>query len=106
MGSVMVYRTKEEMLQVLGSGLRAARLAENLSQQDAADRSGVSLKAIRNIESGANASTLSLVSYCRTLRKTDWIVNLAPPEIDESLFARKDPLKPRQRAGKKGGARG
>ena len=46
----MIYRTKEEMLKVLGENLRAQRLAANISQQTAADRSGVSLKAIRNLE--------------------------------------------------------
>ena len=40
------------MLKVLGENLKASRLAVNLSQQTAADRSGISLKAVRNIESG------------------------------------------------------
>ena len=51
------------MLKVLGENLKASRLADNLSQQVAADRSGISLKAIRNLEAGENASTLSLLSY-------------------------------------------
>ena len=84
----MVYRTRDEMLKVLGENLKASRLAENLSQQVAADRSGISLKAIRNLEAGENASTLSLLSYCRTLRKTDWLMSLAPPEINDAMFER------------------
>lgn len=99
----MVYRTREEMLKVLGENLRAQRLAINMSQQTAADRSGISLKAIRNLESGENASTLSLLSYCRTLGKADWLMTIAPPEIDESLFTRRDIGKKRQRAGRNGG---
>ena len=91
------------MLKVLGENLKASRLADNLSQQVAADRSGISLKAIRNLEAGENASTLSLLSYCRTLRKTDWLMELAPPEIDDSLFERKaSGASRRQRAGRKG----
>ena len=74
----MVFRSREEMLAALGTSLRESRLALNISQQTAADRSGISLKAVRNIESGENASTYSLVSLCRTLGKTDWIVNLFP----------------------------
>ena len=95
----MIYRTREEMLKVLGENLKASRLAANLSQQVAAERSGISLKAVRNMEMGMNSSTLSLVSYCRTLQKTDWLMALAPPELDASLFERPDASKKRQRAG-------
>ncbi|MBP5320850.1 MAG: helix-turn-helix transcriptional regulator [Kiritimatiellae bacterium] len=94
----MLYETNLEMLATLGRSLRAARLAFNLSQQVAAERSGISLKAIRNIEGGRNASTLSLIALCKTLRLTDWIVNLAPPVLDDDYFER--PIGTvRQRAG-------
>ena len=97
----MVYRTRDEMLKVLGENLRASRLADNLSQQTAAERSGISLKAIRNLEAGENASTLSLLCYCRTLRKTDWLMTLAPPEINDAMFERRFAQKGRrQRAGR------
>lgn len=97
----MVYRTRDEMLKVLGENLRASRLADNLSQQTVAERSGISLKAIRNLEAGENASTLSLLSYCRTLRKTDWLMTLAPPEINDAMFERRFAQKGRrQRAGR------
>ena len=89
------------MLKVLGENLRASRLADNLSQQTAAERSGISLKAVRNLEAGENSSTLSLLAYCRTLRKTDWLMALAPPEVDDSLFERSLSKKgKRQRAGR------
>ena len=97
----MVYQTKDEMLKVLGENLKASRLADNLSQKTAAERSGISLKAIRNLEAGENASTLSLLSYCRTLRKTDWLMTLAPPEINDAMFERRFAQKGwRQRAGR------
>ena len=97
----MVYRTRDEMLKVLGENLRASRLADNLSQKTAAERSGISLKAIRNLEAGENASTLSLLAYCRTLRKTDWLMTLAPPEINDAMFERRFAQKGRrQRAGR------
>ena len=94
----MVYRTREEMLKVLGENLKASRLANNLPQEVVAERSGISLKAVRNLEAGKNSSTLSLISYCRTLQKTDWLMALAPPELDASLFEQKDIEKKRQRA--------
>ena len=72
-----------------------------MSQGAAAERSGISLKAIRNLEAGENASTLSLLSYCRTLRKTDWLMTLAPPEINDAMFERRFAQKGRrQRAGR------
>ena len=93
----MVYQNRESMLTQLGVGLRAARLSLNISQQEAAERSGISLKAVRNLEGGANSSTLSLISLCRTLGKTDWLMTIAPAEIDPSAFERREP-KPRLRA--------
>ena len=97
------------MLKALGSNLRALRLADNLSQQTLAERSGISLKAVRNLEAGENSSTLSLLSYCRTLHKTDWLMELAPPEIGDSLFERRSSgTSTRRRAGRerKGGDNG
>ena len=97
----MIFRSEDEMLRTLGENLRAERLQGNISQQAAAERSGISLKALRNIESGANASTHSLMALCRTLKKTDWIVNLAPPEMTREMFESVRPLKHRQRAAKR-----
>lgn len=94
----MIYSTPVEMLQTLGTNLKEVRLRLNISQQVAADRSGISLKAVRNIEGGLNASTESLVKYCRTLRKTDWLMSLAPPELDPAIFERPSPAKKRLRA--------
>ena len=62
----------------IGENLRARRLRENLSQQTLASRSDVSLKAVKNLESGRGASVHSLVSVCRTLGAMDWVGSLAP----------------------------
>ena len=95
----MLYETNAEMLVTLGRSLRSARLADNISQQTAAERSGISLKAVRNIEGGRNASTLSLMAPCKTLRLTDWIVNIAPPILDDAYFDRPPESRRRLRAG-------
>ena len=84
----MEYLTVAEQLKQLGEHVRDHRLAMNISQQELADRSGVSLKAVRNIESGANATLESFVSVCRSLRKTDWIASLTPPEMSRDDFER------------------
>ena len=81
------------MLSTLGASIREARLASNLSLETLAERSGISLTALRNLEGGKNASTVTLVEVCRTLRRTDWIVGIAPPEINDALFDRKESKK-------------
>ncbi len=84
----MIYQTREEMLTTLGESVRAARLAANLSLETLAARSGISLTALRNLEGGRNASTVTLLEVCRSLRRTDWILGIAPPEINDALFDR------------------
>ena len=81
------------MLATLGASVRAARLAANVSLETLAERSGISLTALRNLEGGKNASTVTLLEVCRTLRRTDWIVGIAPPEISDALFDRAEPKK-------------
>ena len=74
----MIFRTRQELMTLIGERLRARRLRENISQQTLAERSGISLKAVKNLESGCGASLLSLVSVCRTLGATDWVDSLGP----------------------------
>lgn len=109
----MIYQTRSEMLATLGASVRAARLAANLSRETLAARSGISLTALRNLEGGRNASTVTLLEVCRSLRRTDWILGIAPPEIDDALFDRAEPRrrlraspqrKPSAPARKEGGA--
>ena len=87
----MIYETRESMMAALGLNLKAARLSLNISQQEAAERSGISLKAVRNLENGENSSTSSLIAFCRTLKKTDWLMSIAPAALDDSMFERREP---------------
>lgn len=89
----MIYQTRAEMLVTLGRSIRAARLAANLPLAELAARSGLSMSAVRNLEAGRNASTVTLLEVCRTLKILDWIVNIAPPEIGDELFDRPLPHK-------------
>ncbi len=82
----MIYQTRQEMLATLGESVKAARLAANVTREAMAARCGVSVTAIRNLEGGRNASTVTLLEVCRALRRTDWILGIAPPEIDDRLF--------------------
>lgn len=84
----MEYLTVAEQLKQLGEYVRNHRLAMNISQQELADRSGESLKAVRSIESGANSTLVSSVSVCRSLRKTDWIASLTSPDMSRDDLER------------------
>lgn len=84
----MEFLTIEEQLKQLGEYVRGHRLAINISQQELAKRSGVSLKVVRNVESGSNSTLESFVAVCRSLRVTDWMASLAPPEMSRDDFER------------------
>jgi len=99
----MLYQTQDEMLRALGMSMRAARLAANLSLETTAARSGISLTALRNLEGGRNASTVTLVQVCRTLKRTDWILGIAPPEVNDALFDQREPKKRLRATPRRGG---
>ena len=76
----MIKGTKSEILKRIGNSIRGHRLQANITQQMLAERSGVSLNAIRHLESGVGASLGTFVQACRTLGKDRWIVDLEPKD--------------------------
>jgi transcriptional regulator with XRE-family HTH domain len=68
----------EDLMVLLGERIRELRLRENLAQTVLAARSGVSLKAIKNLENGTGATVASLLRVLRTLGRTEWIETLGP----------------------------
>jgi transcriptional regulator with XRE-family HTH domain len=71
-------RTSAELEELLGSRLRELRLLKNLDQASLAERSGVSLNALKHLESGKGARVNSLIKVLRGLDQTDWLEALAP----------------------------
>ena len=76
----MIKGTKSEILKRIGDSIRGHRLQANITQQMLAERSGVSLNAIRHLENGVGASLGTFVQACRTLGKDRWIVDLEPKD--------------------------
>ena len=72
-------RTTEEWEEVLGAEVRAARIADDLDQVELAKRAGVSLGALKNLETGKGSSIRTLVRVVRALGRTEWLESLAPP---------------------------
>jgi len=80
--------------------LRRERLQLNMAQQVVADRSGISLTAVKNLEGGKDASLSTFVRVCRTLGKDDWIMTLGPAHAVSIADYAKRGNKPRLRAAK------
>lgn len=70
--------TPEELTQALGENIRALRLQKNLTQSALAAQSGVSLSALRHLESGQGANVGTLVRVVRSLDRQDWLGALTP----------------------------
>jgi len=93
----MSERKVDELMILLGERIRELRLRENIAQSVLAARSGVSLKAVKNLENGTGANVVSLLRVLRTLGRTEWIETLGP-KVGISPMQMVNRRKPRQRA--------
>ena len=96
----MIIGTIESILADIASMLRRERLQRNLSRQTVADRSGLSLSAVKNLESGKDASLSTFIRVCRTLGKDEWILTLGPANAVSIADYAKRGNRPRLRAAK------
>ena len=71
-------RTIEEWESSLGEQMRALRLRANLDQISLAERAGMGLTAVKNLESGKGATLKTLIKVMRALDRADWLLTLAP----------------------------
>lgn len=84
----MVKGTKDEILRRVGKAIREWRLRADITQQSLADRSGVSLNAVRHLEDGSGATLGTFVQVCRSLGRDRWILDLENfPEVSPIAFA-------------------
>lgn len=74
-----IERTTEEIEAGLGEQVRALRLRKNLRQDLLAERAGVALSALKNLESGKGAALKTFLKVLRALDRLDWLDALAPP---------------------------
>src|SRR6476646_11502694 len=93
----MVAITTKELEGELGRQIRALRLRLDLDQKQLAERAGIALNAVKNLESGKGASLRSLIQVLRILNRTDWLGTLAPT-ISISQVQMLKTKTPRQRA--------
>ena len=89
--------TSEEMEAGLGEKLEALRLSKNLNQKTLAERAGVSVRALRNLEGGQGSTLKTLVSVLRALGRQEWLNTIAPIATINPLALTRE-AQPRQRA--------
>ncbi len=89
--------TPGELEAALGGRLRALRLDQNIDQKTLADRAGISLRALKNLEGGLGSTLKSLVSVLRALGREDWLQTIAPVATINPLTMTRT-AGPRQRA--------
>jgi len=96
------YATVPELEAQLGAELRALRLDQNLEQATVAERAGISLNALKRLESGRGSTVHTLISVLRALGREGWLKTIAPVATINPLTMPRRPARQRQRAtGKK-----
>ena|SRR3989338_3780271 len=68
----------EELELNVGENMKALRLQKNLARDSLAAQAGVSMSALRHLESGQGSNLTTLIRVVRTLGKQDWLLSLAP----------------------------
>ena len=88
----MTIGNRETILKRIGEALKTHRLRQNIPQNVLAERSGISLTAVKRLESGEGATLNSFVQVCRILNVDKWIGELEPRD-EVSPIAYADALK-------------
>ena len=69
----------EEWERRIGQAGRQLRLRTELTQAELAERSNVSLSAVKNFEAGRGSSLTTVVRLARALGRSDWLEAFGPP---------------------------
>lgn len=88
----------QELELLLGEGIKKLRLQKNLDRQTLCDRAGISMNALRHLETGAGATVKTLILVVRALERLDWLAGIAPQiSINPLHTIRGKPLRERAR---------
>lgn len=74
----MSATTIAEQEALLGERLKALRLNQNLDQMTLAERAGISVGTLKNLENGSGSSLKTLVAVVRVLGREEWLSTIAP----------------------------
>ena len=100
----MSFDTAPELQIALGERMRRLRLSRNIDQRTAADKAGISEKALRNLEAGRGSTVETLL---RTLKALDYLqgIEMMAPEVSVDPLALLHNSKPQQRVRRPRGPR-
>jgi transcriptional regulator with XRE-family HTH domain len=90
------FATESELQRALGDRIRKLRLSRNSAQHETAEKAGISLSALRNLESGRGATTATLLRTLKALDSLDRLESLVP-EVKFNPVALLKTRKPQQR---------
>lgn len=62
----------------LGRQVRVLRLRQNLNQRQLAERAGIALNVVKNLEGGRGSTLRSLAQVLRVLDRAEWLGTLSP----------------------------
>lgn len=74
----MTANTIAEQEAQLGERLKALRLIQNINQATLAERAGISVGTLKNLENGAGSTLKTLVAVLRVLGREAWLSTIAP----------------------------
>ena len=95
-------KTPKDVRQELAVKAKECRLALNISQQELAERSGVSLGSIKRFESSGLVSLSSLLEIALVLGRLDDFESLLAAKMEPASLFAPEPKK-RKRSGRKTG---
>lgn len=92
----MSFKTPAELQNALGERIRGLRLMRNIDQRTAAEKAGISERALRNLETGRGSTVETLL---RTLKALDSLqgIEMIAPEVTVNPLALLHASKPPQR---------
>jgi len=80
-----MLKTAPELMQEVAGRIRARRVASGWSQQDAAQRAGISYRTWRRLETEGKASIEDLIKAAIALRCEEGVDGLFPEPVAKSL---------------------
>jgi transcriptional regulator with XRE-family HTH domain len=72
------HQTPVEMESALGERLKRLRIERNLEQVTLAERAGISVRTLRNLECGSGSSLRTLILVVRAMGRATWLETIAP----------------------------
>lgn len=92
------HLTLDELEEVLGQQFRSLRLRNDTDQRTLAQSAGISLSALRNLETGRGVTLRTMLAVVRALDRTEFLNMLAPEPTVSPMQMLKATKAPRQRA--------